>query len=53
MQNCLLIEVGLDTAMPTMVIGALHKNPSETLNMNDDEASWFGKFMDEFLKMNS
>ncbi|CAH0381027.1 unnamed protein product [Bemisia tabaci] len=41
-QNWLLIEIGLDWAMPTMVIGALHKNPAEALNMNDDQASWFG-----------
>ncbi|CAH0381025.1 unnamed protein product [Bemisia tabaci] len=41
-QNWLLIEIGLDWAMPTMVIGALHRNSEESFNMDDDEASWFG-----------
>ncbi|CAH0381022.1 unnamed protein product [Bemisia tabaci] len=42
-QNWLLIEIGLDTAMTTMVIGALHLNSAEALSMNDEQASWFGK----------
>nr|XP_018913232.1 PREDICTED: facilitated trehalose transporter Tret1-like isoform X2 [Bemisia tabaci] len=41
-QNWLLIEIGLDTAMTTMVIGALHLNSAEALSMNDEQASWFG-----------
>lgn len=43
MQNWLLIEIGLEMAMPVIVLGALHNNPAAALNLNDDEASWFGK----------
>ncbi|CAH0381017.1 unnamed protein product [Bemisia tabaci] len=45
-QNWLLIEIGLDIAMTTMVIGALHNSASEELSMNDDQASWFGSLPD-------
>ncbi|XP_072152636.1 facilitated trehalose transporter Tret1 isoform X2 [Bemisia tabaci] len=33
------------TTMPTLVIGALHKNSAGELNMNDDQASWFGSII--------
>ncbi|CAH0391364.1 unnamed protein product [Bemisia tabaci] len=41
-QNWLLIEMGLYSAMITTVIGALHLNPEEALSMSDEQASWFG-----------
>nr|XP_018909634.1 PREDICTED: facilitated trehalose transporter Tret1-like [Bemisia tabaci] len=46
MQNWLLIEIGLEMVMPTVIIGSLHNNPAEPLNMNDDQASWFGSIPD-------
>nr|XP_018906862.1 PREDICTED: facilitated trehalose transporter Tret1-like [Bemisia tabaci] len=42
MQNWLFIEIGLELVMPTVILGSLHNNPAEPLNMNDDQASWFG-----------
>ncbi|CAH0381026.1 unnamed protein product [Bemisia tabaci] len=41
----LLLDIGMQASMPTIVIGALHRNPSERLSMNDEEASWFGSIL--------
>nr|XP_018910589.1 PREDICTED: facilitated trehalose transporter Tret1-like [Bemisia tabaci] len=53
MQNWLLIEIGLEMAMPVIVLGALHNNPAAALNLNDDEASWFGSIPDFFHPIGS
>ncbi|CAH0753944.1 unnamed protein product [Bemisia tabaci] len=41
-QSWLLIDNGLMKAVPTLILGSLHDNPNEPLDMNDDQASWFG-----------
>nr|XP_018913227.1 PREDICTED: facilitated trehalose transporter Tret1-like isoform X1 [Bemisia tabaci] len=42
---CLLVDFGLELIIPTIVIGALHKNPDEALNLTDEQASWFGSIL--------
>ncbi|CAH0381579.1 unnamed protein product [Bemisia tabaci] len=44
-QSCLIFDHGLEMGIPILVIGALHRNSSEALNMNDDQASWFGSIL--------
>nr|XP_018910980.1 PREDICTED: facilitated trehalose transporter Tret1-like isoform X1 [Bemisia tabaci] len=43
-QTWLLVDLGMEMATPTLIIGALHKisADAEPLHMNDEEASWFG-----------
>ncbi|CAH0381577.1 unnamed protein product [Bemisia tabaci] len=44
-QNWLLIDLGMQLVMPTIVLGAIHNNPAEDLSMNDEQASWFGSIL--------
>lgn len=39
----LFMDIGMQATMPTLVIGALHDNSAAHLELNDDEASWFGE----------
>ncbi|CAH0381583.1 unnamed protein product [Bemisia tabaci] len=41
-QGWILIDHGLMMGASTLILGALHGNPNEELNMDDAQASWFG-----------
>ncbi|CAH0381023.1 unnamed protein product [Bemisia tabaci] len=41
----LFMDIGMQATMPTLVIGALHDNSAAHLELNDDEASWFGSIL--------
>jgi len=42
-QSLLLVNVGMELAMATVVIGSLYKNPSAEFSITDSESSWYGK----------
>jgi len=42
-QSLLLVNVGMELAMATIVIGSLYKNPNAEFELTDTESSWYGK----------
>jgi len=42
-QSLLLVNVGMELAMATVVIGSLYKNPKAEILLTDSESSWYGK----------
>ncbi|CAH0381580.1 unnamed protein product [Bemisia tabaci] len=53
-QSWLFIDLGLQMTMPTLVLGALHRNPDAApLDLDDDQASWFGSIPDLSLPLAS
>lgn len=42
-QSLLLVNVGMELAMATVVIGSLYKNPNAEFLITDSESSWYGK----------
>lgn len=45
--SMMFLGVGMMAAVPTVVIGALH-NSNQPLSLDDDQASWFGKYEYEY-----
>nr|XP_018911743.1 PREDICTED: facilitated trehalose transporter Tret1-like [Bemisia tabaci]XP_018911752.1 PREDICTED: facilitated trehalose transporter Tret1-like [Bemisia tabaci]XP_018911760.1 PREDICTED: facilitated trehalose transporter Tret1-like [Bemisia tabaci] len=41
-QDWLLLGIGLTLGVPTLVVGALYRNPASTFTLDDDQASWIG-----------
>lgn len=42
-QSLLLVNVGMELAMSTIVIGALYKKPHAEFALTESESSWYGK----------
>lgn len=43
MQSLLLVNVGMELAISTVVIGSLYNKPDAEFVLTDSESSWFGK----------
>ncbi|KAF0763715.1 facilitated trehalose transporter Tret1-like [Aphis craccivora] len=44
-QSLLLVNVGMELAMATVVIGSLYKNPNAEFHLSDNESSWYGSIL--------
>lgn len=44
-QSLLLVNVGMELAMATIVIGSLYKNPNAEFLLSDSQSSWYGKYI--------
>lgn len=44
-QSLLLVNVGMELAMATVVIGSLYKNPNAEFSITDSESSWYGSIL--------
>nr|XP_018916839.1 PREDICTED: facilitated trehalose transporter Tret1-like [Bemisia tabaci] len=44
-ESLLMVVLGTQSVMPTIVLGALRNNPHETLSLNDYDAAWLGSIL--------
>lgn len=42
-QSLMLVNVGMELAITTIVIGALYKKKDSEFELSDSESSWYGK----------
>lgn len=43
-QSLMLVNVGMELAMPTLVIGSIYKNSKAEFVLSNSQSSWYGKY---------
>lgn len=51
-QSLLLVNIGMELSMPTIVIGSLYQNSNAEFVLTNHESSWFGKKLNHINRTN-